>query len=228
MDIPVMPVRTVADNTVTSHILFSGTDVRMDDNSVSFMDLVRSLSEVCDKGTPMIVADVDGLQKRDIEPNVIRKLRSKREMWLMTGIRNDGDVMDAFHGDISKIIVPYHLTSDRLLREMNELSDCCIPALFVDDKGVHMNGPRKELRTVVRIIENIGLRKMLVFDVSDDSADRVWSPLADLAGTVIPYAPSKEDADIIHDMGFNDVMVSGIKLLRSERQRSEIRSCMLP
>ncbi|MDR0778853.1 MAG: hypothetical protein LBE48_05415 [Methanomassiliicoccaceae archaeon] len=228
MYVPVIPIRITGGNAVASHMTFSGTDVLMTNDHVSYGDLMNSLSGICDKGTPMIVVDIDGLQKKDISAEIIRKLRPKREMWLMTGIRDSGDVMDAFHGSMSKLIVPYHMTTDIRLNEMIQLSDCCIPALFTDSKGVHTDGIRKDLRTVVRNIERTGFRKMLVFDVSGDHAKDVLSSLTDLADLMIPYASSKEDADMIHERGFKDVMVSGIKLFRSAKQRSEIQSCMLP
>jgi hypothetical protein len=228
MYIPVIPAQIIAGNVMASHILFSGTDVRMDERPVSYGNLINSLSGICDKSTPMLVVDVIGLEKRDIEPEILRKIRPKREMWFMTGIRNAGDVMDAFHGDIGKLVVPYHMTSDALLKEMNELSDSCVPALFADGKGVHMSGRRGDLKTVVRTLERTGFRKMILFDVSGSSAEYTFGSLSDLADTVIPYASSKEDADVIHETGFKDVMVSGIKLFGSVKQRSEIQSCMLP
>jgi hypothetical protein len=228
MDIPVIPVRTVGNNMVASHITFSGTDVIMDDNIVGYRDLLNSLSGVCDKETPIIAVDIVGLQRMDIEPEILRRIRSKREMWLMTGIRDAGDVMDAFHGNISKLVVPYHMTSDDLLREMNELSDSCIPALFADRDGVHMKGRRRELRTVIRALEKIGFRRMIVFDTSSSDPTDTWNSLYDLADAIIPYASSKEDADVMREIGFRDVMLSGIRLFRNAAERSEIRSCMLP
>jgi hypothetical protein len=227
VNIPAIPVQITGGNAVTSHILFSGTDVRMDDNPVSYGDLVSSLSGISDKGTPILAVDVVGLRKGDIEPGVLRKLKTKHNVWLMTGIRDTGDVMDAFHGDISKLVVPYHLTTDGFLKEMIALSDSCIPALFIDGEGVHMSGRRREPRTVIRTLENIGFRKMLLFDVSGGDVN-TWMPFEDLADMIIPYASSMDDADAIHKIGFNDVLVSGIKLFKDVKQRSEIRSCMLP
>jgi len=225
MDIPVIPVRIDGTNMLSSHITFSGTSVSMTDNTVCYGDLVSSLSKVCGKETPMLIVDAKGMQTDDIIPEVLRSVRIKHDHWMMTGIRDAGDVMDAFQGNMSKVVVPYHLTSDTLLREMVEISDSCIPALFTDRKGVHMKGAGKGIRSVIKVLEGMGIGKVLVFDVSGDDG---WGSMKDLADIIIPYASDTYDAEKIHDLGFPDVMISGINLFRDVSGRSEIRSCMLP
>jgi isopentenyl phosphate kinase len=211
---------------VSSHIAFGDASVSMTGNTVGYVDLSSSLSKVCDKDTPMLAVDVDGVQKRDIVPELLRKIRSKHELWLMTGIRNAGDVMDAFHGDINKLVIPYHLTSDASLKEIAEISDSCIPALFAGADGVRIKGKGKsrDLRTCVKALEKMNFRRIIVFDVSGDARNSV----RDLANIVIPYAGTAEEADILRSIGFNNVLVSAIKLFRDASERSEVRSCMLP
>ena len=71
----------------------------------------------------------------------------------------------------------------------------------------------------------MNFRKILIFDVSGDNA---WDDLRDLVDTVIPYAPSIEDADALRKIGFGDVLVSAVKLYQRASERSEVRSCMSP
>jgi hypothetical protein len=228
MDIPVIPVRAKGGNIVSADLVL-GDPLTMTDDTVGYADLVSSLADICGKRTPILAVDVKGMQKKDIMPDVLKNMRTKHEIWLMTGIRNAGDVMDAFQGNASRLAVPYHFTTDRDLRDMAELSDSCMPALFADNGSVRMKGKKKDLRNIIREMERMNFAKVLVFDVSDCRVNDVWGPVSDLADIVIPYVRNgKDDADAVRDIGFQDVMVSGIKLFRDVSKRSEIRSCMLP
>jgi len=226
MEIPTIPVRISNGNVLASHMVFSGAFPSMTENTIGFNDLISSLSNVCAKDVPILAVDVFGIQKKDIIPELLRRTKTKRELWYMTGIRNAGDVMDAFQGDMSKIIVPYNLTSDTLLREIVEISDSCMPALFAEREEVYSKGNKKKgLRSCVKTLSNMNFRKIIVFDAAGGLA---WEDLRDLVDTVIPYAPSAEDAEILRKIGFRDVLVSGVKLFQRASERSEIRSCMLP
>jgi len=225
MEIPTIPLRISGENILASHMSFEGSSPSMTANTVGFNDLMSSLSNVCTKDLPILAVDIDGIRKKDIIPELLRKIRTKHELWYMTGIRNAGDVMDAFHGDINKLVIPYHLTSDALLREIVEISDSCIPALFIERGEPHVRGKKKSLRNCIKTLMNMNFRKILMFDVSGDN---IWGDLRDLVDTVIPYAPSIEDADALRRIGFRDVLVSAVKLFQRASERSEIRSCMVP
>ncbi|MCL2786597.1 MAG: hypothetical protein FWD81_05215 [Methanomassiliicoccaceae archaeon] len=216
MDIPVIPLRIRWGTMTSSDVVLSGNSVVMSDDVCSYDELLASLTDVCSKDTPILVADVRGMQKRDITPGVVKRVRMKHELWMMTGVRDAGDLMDAFQSDAGKVIVPYHLTSDELLREMTELSDCCIPALFADRGAVHMRGKKNDLRSVVRTMESMNLRKVLVFDQSGDNV-RTWEAASGLADTVIPFIPSGTDTDAVHRLGFGDIMVPAVSLVRNGR-----------
>jgi len=225
MDIPAMPLRIANGNILASHMSFSGTSITMTESTMGYGDLVSSLSGVCGKETPILCVDTEGMKKKDITPELLRKIRSKHELWFMTGIRNAGDVMDAFHGDINKLMVPYHFTSDALLKEIIEISDSCMPALFAENSEVYAKGKKKDLRGCIRTLTNMNFRKIIVFDVGNEAR---WDSVRDLADTVIPYAPDTDRACALHKEGFDNVLVSSIKLFRSASERSEVGSCMLP
>ncbi|MDR0335302.1 MAG: hypothetical protein LBH69_05415 [Methanomassiliicoccaceae archaeon] len=226
MQIPVMPLRTVNGNIVTSRITISGTSVAMTENTMGYNDLMSSLSDVLGRDVPMLGVDVDGVRKKDLSGELLRKIRSKHELWLMTGIRNAGDVMDAFHGSASRIIVPYHFTSDALLREIIELSDSCIPALFAERDDVYAKGKKKDLRSCIRTLTNMNFRKMIVFDAAGGSVR--WDGLHEFTDVLVPYAATVGDAEALHKEEFGDVVVSAADLFRNASKRSEIGSCMLP
>ena len=205
MDIPVVPVRIVRNEIISSDIIFSGGSAAMGDNTVRYADLISS-DDTNNKNAPVLIIDVKGMQRKDIMPDILKRVRSKRELWFMTGVRDAGDLIDAFQSDMSKVAVPYHFTSDRLLKDMIEISDCCIPALFADRNGVHMKGKRNDLRNVVRSLENMNFRRVLVFDVSGGG----WDGINDLCDTVVPFVAPGEDRDAVHDLGFRDVMFQAV------------------
>jgi uncharacterized protein related to proFAR isomerase len=189
---------------VSPKVLFSGISVEISDVCASYENIMSSLPE----GAPVLFVDADGLRRRDIVPDILRKLRSKRESWLMTGVRNPGDLMDAFHGNISRIVVPYHLTSDAHLTDMIELSDCCMPALFTENGEVHTAGKMKDLMNTVGTLRDIGFVKMIVLDVSDDGRLDEYGRLRDHCDALIPYVRSgkKDDHEYLRNLGFDDIL----------------------
>ena len=205
----------------------------MSDDTMGYEELIQKLENVYGKEVPFLMIDVKGIQKRDIVPDILKRMKMKRELWLMTGIRDPGDVMDAFNGDINKAVVPYHLTSDEYLKEMIELSDSCIPALFSDsgtvlenrrtsdkrtasEKGMSQTkNKRNDLRDVVRALERMNFRKILAFDVSGSDPVRTWEGISDLSDVVIPYVPSggMNDIEAVHRLGFADVTVPAVRII---------------
>jgi len=195
---------------MASRPVFSGTSVTMSGDLSGYKDVVSSLPDHT-KDVPVIVIDIKGMQRKDIVPDILKNVKIRNELWFMTGIRNAGDVMDAFHGNMDKLIVPYHLTSDTLLKEITELSDSCIPSLFADEDGVLVRGKRKDIRTVIRTLEMMHFSKILIFDASGGSDLKKWHSVRDAADIIIPFCSAK-DADAILSMGFADVMVSAAEL----------------
>jgi len=215
MRIPVIPIRSTITSTLSSHPMFSGTSVSMSKDTMNYKDLMRSVSKACGKETPIVIVDVKGMQKEDIDPNVLRKVRSKgNELWLMTGVRNSGDMIDALCGDIDRVMVPYHMTSDPMLKEMTELSDGCIPALFVERGKIYMKGREKSVSSVLKTLMNMNFDKIAVFNTSGEDDDRVYADIQEFSDVTVPYVTSGDDYDIskISEMGFADIMASSVKL----------------
>jgi len=220
MRIPVIPLRVTPRSMTSSYLTFSGTSVAMAKDTVDYKEHISFVSKACGEGTPMVIVDVKGMQKDDIDPNVLRKIRSKgNELWLMTGVRDAGDMIDAFCGDVSKIMVPYHMTSDRLLKEMTELSDNCLPAIFMERDKIYMNGRKRDIREVVRSMANMNFGKIAVFNVSSEHDDRVYGCLQDFSDVVMPYVSSGEEYDIkrMNDLGFADTMASSVRLFSPQQ-----------
>ena len=215
--IPVIPVRAKRGEMISGEFVINGTTVKMSsssgDGTVRYSETLSSLSKSYGKDLPLLVIDADGMRRRDIEPGVLKKMRATRNIWLMTGIRNSGDVMDAFHGDIEKLIVPYHMTTDADLREMTELSDSCFPALFADREGVYARKGKRPLRDVMRTLTNMNFRKILLFAAGDGPEDVLWD-VRDHCEMIIPYCNgNKDDIGRIGEMGFSDVLIPFYELI---------------
>ena len=209
MDIPVMPLRAEKGRVLSSDLVLRGTSVTMSDAAPYDPS---AAADTDDKNVPLIVIDVKGLQRGDIDANILKRTKIKRELWLMTGIRDAGDVMDAFQGCMSKMIIPYHLTSDRSLKDITDVSDCCIPSLFIDNGAVHSGGNKKGLTEVIRTLRDMNFGKVLAFDVSDKK-DISWKDLSGVSDILIPYVPSglPEDTGPLHDIGFSDTAVPAVR-----------------
>jgi len=219
-----MPLHTKGGNILTADIIFSGTSVTAANDNLCYKDLLKSLADVCGKEVPVVVVDVKGMKKKDISSEILKDVKSKRDIWVMTGIIDAGDMMDAFQGNINKLIVPYHFTSDSHLKEMIMLSDCCIPALFVDNGNVYPLGRKNDLRNALRTLERMNFEKTLVFDVSSEYSPGIWERIHDHSDTVIPYAPSQDVAAEIRERGFNNIMISAVKLIGDTRKESRFQS----
>jgi len=215
MRIPVIPIRATLTSMSSSHPMFSGTSVSMSKDTMNYKELMSSVSKACSKETPIVIVDVKGMQKEDIDPVVLRKVRSKgNELWLMTGVRNSGDMIDALCGDIDRVMVPYHMTSDTMLKEMTELSDGCIPAIFMERNKIYMKGKERNVNGVLKALMNMNFDKIAVFNTSGEDDDRVYGDIQEFSDTVIPYVRSGDDYDItrINEMGFTNIMASSVKL----------------
>jgi uncharacterized protein related to proFAR isomerase len=199
----------------SSDIVFNGLSMTMTDDVVNYDELLSSVKETYGKENPVLIIDMKGMQKKDIIPDVLKRTKMKRDFWLMTGVHDQIDLIDAFQGDMSKVAVPYHFTNDELLKEMVELSDSCVPSLFVDNGIVHMKGKKRSLRDIIRTLERMNFRKVIVFDVSESDPLRAWESASDLSDTIIPYVSSgsKNDIDIVHKLGFNDVLIPAVRSL---------------
>ena len=208
MRIPAIPLRIRKGIAVSPDVTF-GASVIIPGGNGDYDDIMKKVTDVCGKGSPVLVIDADGIRKADIFPNVLKRLPAGRETWFMTGIRNAGDMIDAFHGNIGKLVVPYHLTADDALIEMSELSDCLIPALFIDSGGVHIRGRRKRgTADVLRTLEGMNFSDVAVFDASGGRIDIMYE-LRGKENIAVPYInPGTDDgAADASDRGFAKVIV---------------------
>jgi len=158
-----------------------------------------------ERSTALIV-DVVGMQRRNMDDSMTRVKVPGHDIWYMTCIETEDDVFDGFLSNGEALLMPYHmLTGDDVLAEAFDLSDSCIPVLFVSKGKVIANKRNKEILDTVRLIEEVGFSNIIVFDTDDSLSMDDWESLHSENPDIMPYV--RNDLLGLKEMGFKDVIV---------------------
>ncbi len=117
----------------------------------------------------ILLMDLSGM--RESKPNfkVLKDLvRKKENVWLDIGMRSVQDLFDSFAMEVSKAIAStLTATGIGMFRDVFELSDQCIPCVYVDDevKWARPNGNPLSLKETVRAMNDIGYREVAIIDL---------------------------------------------------------------
>lgn len=153
-----------------------------------------SASVGSDERSPVIIADVDGLNKGELCDRVLTQMRMPgHEIWYLTHIESITDVFDGFMTNASKIVIPYHtVLSPAVLEEAYELSDECIPAVFVSDgMAVTPGNGRKNLHLIMKELMAIGYADIMLFDMDGSVTKEDWIDVRRDLPSTIPYVFGK-------------------------------------
>ncbi|AIZ56173.1 hypothetical protein Mpt1_c02730 [Candidatus Methanoplasma termitum] len=184
-------------------VTINGTDISFRAEPVVHEYSVDELSE----RMPLVVVDVKGLGKENLDDKLLSKIKFRgSDVWFLTHIYNVEDVFDCFMGDIAKAMVPYHTTrTDYVMVEIHDVSENCIPVLFVVKGRVACRGGNtKDIRTSVDEIARIGFREIAVFDTDSSLMNEDWVSLKDRFRNIIPFVRSKESG--IREIGFEMII----------------------
>ncbi|MDR3282340.1 MAG: hypothetical protein LBS92_01865 [Candidatus Methanoplasma sp.] len=159
---------------------------------------------------PAVVVDVKGLNGRVFDDRIIKNAKvSGSDMWLMTRIRDLDDVLDGFMGNAEKLLVPYHtLKNANILKDVIELSDCCIPVVFSNNGAAKCFRRTAELGEIIKETASIGFPTTIVFDADNSISLDVWSHICDRHPGAVPFLGPGRDADVVKAIGFEDVIVA--------------------
>ena len=110
------------------------------------------------------------------------------DLWLMTCVRNEDDLFDAFNSGPDAVISPFHFSdSDKALAEILELSDSFIPAVYVN-KGAGVARRRKQdVHEILNKLYDLGFYRMCVLDTDMSLAAGSWERIADRFPSCIPF-----------------------------------------
>jgi len=157
---------------------------------------------------PIIVIDVKGLEKRDLDNKLLMKAEFRgSDTWFLTHVYDVDDVFDSFMGNISKLLIPLHTTkNDAVLKDVHDISDNCIPVIFImKGNAVLRKGRSGDFMKLLREIDRIGFKNMVVFDTDRSLSESDWMVIGNNYGNVIPLIG---DFAIMRDQPVSDLTYS--------------------
>ena len=110
-------------------------------------------------------------------------------LWLMTSIETTEDLMDAFNSSADMIISPYHFSlSDAILKDIMDVSDSFIPAVYVaDGMGIRRGGRKSYVEDILDELMDMNYFRICVVDTDMSLTDRQWESIEDMCPSVIPF-----------------------------------------
>lgn len=210
--IPLVPVSFDVDGTpVTGKIIFNGYSPAIRTVTGDLKSCVNVITDRFGKGSPMVMMDIDGISGRDMDPRVLKKLRTKRlNALVMTGVVELDDLFDAFYTGIDGLAAPYHtVSSDAVLEEMNGLSDKVVPVVFTDGRNAATSKGQENIIISLRKLGSFGFGRIGVIDVSGKFDSGMWADVFREFNAVIPFVYDQTDGTerMLEDIGFMDIFI---------------------
>ncbi len=149
------------------------------------------LRDLVDRGEErgaVVLVDVRGMRRRNMDGDVARAGLRGSDVWLMTHVQDEDDVFDGLLAGAARLLMPYHaLDSDRVLAQSRELSDSCVPVLFVEDRTVLSPAGRTGLHAALDVVEDHGFPSCIVSDTGGSLEPGDWEAAASRHGGVLPH-----------------------------------------
>ena len=167
--------------------------------------------------TDILLIDLSGLQ--DAKPNfkALRELlRRKYNVWLDLGMRSVQDLFDSFAMEISRAVAStLTVPSMKLFRDIFELSDRCLPCIYMDGDAVwsRQNSGPQSFKTMVKELKSIGYDEIGAIDLSrlgkrSGVSERFVSKVQDCdLGVVIGGGVIESDLDKLRESGFHGAFI---------------------
>ncbi len=204
MQIPILPMTTDADNEiVVGRVCFDVLTPKMKGDVVRAVAVKERPSQEEGKGT-VLVMDVKGLQRRNLNDVLLKRLRIKgKRTWFLTNIESVDDIFDAFNTDAEAVLVPTHtVRSEEEFEDILSVSDSVIPVLFVRKKSAVFIGDNMDYRNAADEVFGAGYATAAVFDLDDSLSEDDWVSLQRY-GDIIPCSLSgKIKGERFEELGF--------------------------
>ena len=118
--------------------------------------------------TKALIIDSESLSTGRFNPALVASVKiSGCDVWLAESISDYGDLTDAFLGSMRKLVIPVHHLRGISLKDVNEVSDSCIPLIAVA-KGRPLTG--KDLISEIDRAHSADFPNIIVMDY-DGTAD---------------------------------------------------------
>ncbi len=138
----------------------------------------------------VFVVDIESLNQKTFNPSFMEYCKTPgNELWVIESLNRADDVFDAFLGNADKIVFPYDdLRNESELDKILDISDNCIPLLFVGDP--RRNQP--DIKQKITEFTSKGFVNIMVADLDGSISDETWESLLDLCGGLISYSPCRQ------------------------------------
>ncbi len=153
------------------------------------INTVSRLKTGAERGKVLLV-DTVGVNVGKFNASFIEYCRVPgNDLWLVEPVYDDIDVLDAFIGYADKIVFPYDdIRGDEVLKDILEISDNCVPLLFIRNGKCKGGDPA---RIADRLV-SLGFHNIVVADLDGSVTDDAWDMLQDICGGLICYSPRRE------------------------------------
>jgi len=151
-----------------------------------------SVDELDDR-MPVVIVDFRGLSRKNLDDHLLTDMRFPgSDIWFLTHIDDVEDVFDCFMGNVVKVLMPYHtIRNDLVMKEVFEVTENCIPVLFVSSgKVICRGGEMGDITTIIAEMEKVGFTETIVFDIDSVLRREDWASLRDMFPGIIPFVRS--------------------------------------
>jgi hypothetical protein len=135
-----------------------------------------------------------GLARNEMDSRLLANMEFPGcDVWFLTCIKDIEDVFDSFIEDISKVLIPYHSArNDLVLEEAYDMSENCIPLLFVSKgKAICRKGEERDVRAAAEDVSKIGFWEIAILDTDSSLTAYDWSSLHNRFPGLIPFVRKK-------------------------------------
>lgn len=156
------------------------------------------LSEVVPKGASergtVLAVDVRGMIRRDMDDSALKVKVPGSDLWLMTCIETSDDILDVFLFNGDRILIPLHtIGSEHVLEEAYDLSDSCLPSVFVQNGSALKRKGKEDLVKVLDRMEGIGFPNTVILDTDKSMTADMWSDILESRPEIVPFVDDLSD-----------------------------------
>ena len=206
MRIPILPMTSDADNEILlGRIYFDVLTPKMKGETRKLVRTKEKREESEERPTALVM-DVKGLQRRNLNDVLLKRLRIRgTNVWFLTNIESVDDVFDAFNTDAEAVLVPSHtVRSPEEFSDILDVSDSAIPVLFVRKRNSVLFGRSDDYRKVIDEIVSFGYGTVAVFDLDDSIPENDWPPLRQRCEVIPCSFTNTISAERFGEMGFEN------------------------
>lgn len=181
LHIPIMPLDTaplfrlsgsripISKTAEVVDLFWKGNYFARGDYKVPFLKYWRAISGSQYNAENIFLMDLAGIEEGRPNFQALKKIiKHRHEVWLDLGMRNIQDLFDSFALDISWAVAgSLTMPGIDLFEEIYELSDRCVPCLYLDGKVIWRRKDKApdDPEYVLRLLDRIGFELSAVIDL---------------------------------------------------------------